>query len=212
MIRYKLTDEKMQTYYNTQWGIGIERITSGKGELCGSGWLHCYSSPLLAILLNPIHANFSNPRLFKCRCKGKHKKDNGLKEGFSSMTLKEEQSLPAITITQKAAFALLCALKVYKEASFVKWARGWLIGEDRTGTAAVTAAEAAARATAGVVGAAWAAAWAAARAAEAAARATAGVVGAAWAAARAAEAAAGVAVGVAAFDLTKLAKKAMKYA
>ena len=61
MKLYKLTDEKMQTYNGFQWVLGETHETNGEGNLCGPGWLHAYTDPLLAILLNPIHANISNP-------------------------------------------------------------------------------------------------------------------------------------------------------
>src|SRR3972149_7121498 len=110
MIRYKLTDENMCTYNNTQWEIGIEKTTSGEGELCGSGWLHCYSNPLLAILLNPIHANIKNPRLFKVNALGNHKYDKGLKEGCTSLTIIKELPISDITLNQKIAFGILVSL------------------------------------------------------------------------------------------------------
>ena len=58
MIGYKLTNENHETYNGTKWGPGVTHETDGHGELCGSGWLHYYDDPLLAVLLNPIHANF----------------------------------------------------------------------------------------------------------------------------------------------------------
>ena len=61
--RYKLTDRKMQTHCGYQWQIGQWHETSGEGELCTEGWLHCYTSPLLAVLHNPIHADIGDPIL-----------------------------------------------------------------------------------------------------------------------------------------------------
>ncbi|KKL58315.1 hypothetical protein LCGC14_2226540, partial [marine sediment metagenome] len=58
---YKLTDSNDQTYGKTQWGPGIEHAASGKGPLCTEGWLHAYTDPLLAVLLNPIHGNYKDP-------------------------------------------------------------------------------------------------------------------------------------------------------
>ena len=54
---YKLTDQNHQTRNNTKWGAGVTHTASGQGDLCTAGWLHAYTSPLLAVLLNPIHAN-----------------------------------------------------------------------------------------------------------------------------------------------------------
>jgi len=140
MKRYKLTDQNMQTYNNFQWELGKEYSTSGKGDLCGPGWLHCYSHPLLAALLNSLHADFKNPRLFLCEATGNHKYDKGLKEGCTTLKLIKEIELPIITLEQRVAFGILCALEVYKEKTFNLWAKNWLNNIDRTNTAAITIA------------------------------------------------------------------------
>ena len=57
MKGYKLTNQEMQTHNGFQWELGEWQETSGEGGLCGPGWLHYYSDPLLAVLLNPIHAD-----------------------------------------------------------------------------------------------------------------------------------------------------------
>jgi len=168
MKMYKLTNQDLTTYEGCQWTLGEWKETSGEGELCNDGWLHCYSDPLLAILFIPIHANIENPKLFEAECEGKRKDDGQLKSGFSRMRLVKEIEVPEITITQRIAFGILCAQKVYKEKKWNKWARNWLDNIDRTAEAAWAAAEAE-----------WAAAWAAEAAAE-------GAATAAWAAARAA--------------------------
>ena len=53
---YKLTDSKGQTHGRTEWGPGITHQAPGVGELCTAGWLHAYPDPVLAVLMNPIHA------------------------------------------------------------------------------------------------------------------------------------------------------------
>lgn len=176
---YKLTDQKMQTRNGFQWKLGRTETASGEGDLCGPGWLHAYTHPLLAVLLNSIHADIENPRLFEC--KGEiGKEDHGLKVGCTSVTPLQEIPLPEITTAQRVRFGILCALEVYQDPRFVAWANKWLSGEDRSVAAQATAwaatAEAAATATT-------AAAERAARAAERAARARpAWATAAAWAA------------------------------
>jgi len=160
MIRYKLTDQNIQTLNGFQWKLGEEKTASGEGGLCSSGWLHCYTHPLLAVLLNPIHANISKPLLFEAEVSGKMKDDSGLKQGFTSMTLIKQLDLPKISATQKVAFAILCAKKVSKSKGWSEWADKWLSGEDRSQEAAAKARAEAAEAVK-----AWAAARAAARAA-----------------------------------------------
>ena len=183
---YKLTDQSMQTYDGFQWTLNKTETADGKGDLCGPGFLHAYTDPLLAVLLNPIHAGIENPRLF--RAEGTIKKtDHGLKVGCTEMTLVEELPLPVVNTTQRVAFGILCAKEVCRSAEWTAWADNWLSGKDRSERAAAKAvARAAAKAAAE-------AAWAA-RAARAAAAAE---------AAEAAEAAGAI-------DLIAIAQKAME--
>ena len=192
-IVYKLTDENKRTHGGFPgpdgWEIGKTYKTSGKGELCGPGFLHAYHHPLLAVLHNRIHANYDSPRLFLARAAGKILCDGQMKLGSSRLTLLEEMELPLINMTQRVAYGIIATQKVIGDAcpAWSQWAEEWLSGKDRSAEAAWAAAWAAEEA-------AWeAAAWAAEEAAwEAAARAAeeAAEEAAAWAAARAAEEAA----------------------
>jgi hypothetical protein len=167
---YKLTTQAMTTHNDCQWKLNEPKQTSGEGDLCGPGWLHVYSDPLLAVLLNPIHAGIKNPRLFKCRVSGETKNDAGLKQGWTKVVLVKELSLPQVTSIQRIAFGILCSLQSYKRPAYVEWTKNWLSGKDRSAAAARAEAEAAARAAraaawaaraAWAAWAAWAAAWAA---------------------------------------------------
>ncbi len=224
MKKYKLTDQNMRTRNGFQWELGKEVTTSGKGGfLCNDSWLHCYSHPLIAVLMNPRHANIQNPKLFEVKALGKHLNDGGLKEGCTKMTLVEEIALPVISTTQKVAFAILCSLKVYKDKKYAKWADNWLKGNDRSSTAAADAAAYAAYAADAADAAAYAAdaaAYAADAAADAAAYAAADAAAdaaayAAYAAAYAADAAAYAAYAAddaadaRAINLIAIAKEAM---
>ena len=131
MKLYKLTDQKYQTKNSTQWGENIEHVASGEGELCSSGFLHAYLDPLLAVLLNPIHANIENIVLWEAEGEVA-KEDHGLKVGCTKLKTIKVIPLPKITIEQKIKFGILCALEVCKEDKFVTWANKWLSGEDRT--------------------------------------------------------------------------------
>lgn len=136
VIVYKLTTQAMTTHKGFKWELGVAASTDGEGELCGPGWLHYYHSPLLAVLLNRIHANIHNPRLFKAEASGAHKDDNGLKGGCTVLRLVEEMKLPMLTNVQRRAFAILCAQQVYDDKDsggvWSSWAEKWLSGEDRT--------------------------------------------------------------------------------
>ena len=195
---YKLTDRDGQTRNDTQWGPGVSHSGTGKGELCGPGWIHAYEHPLIAVLLNPIHANFQSPRLWEAEGEV-GLRDGQLKCGCKALTTIREIPLPAVTTEMRVRFGILCAKEVCAYPAWNAWADRWLSGGDRSeAAAAAAAAEAAAAAAAAeaVSWAAWAAEAAAARAAWAAeaAAARAAAAGAAeavsWAARAAASAAA----------------------
>lgn len=42
---YKLTTRELTTHNGFKCEIGKTYKTDGAGELCGPGWLHCYTSP-----------------------------------------------------------------------------------------------------------------------------------------------------------------------
>jgi hypothetical protein len=190
---YKLTNEDLTSYGGFQYEVGRHYTFPGTGPLCGCGWSHCYTSPQLALLLNPIHAAFRRPRLWAADgLVGAT--DCGLKVGCSELTLVREIPVPEVTPEQRVSFALTCALAVHRDPGFVAWADGWLSGKHRSTAAADSAAGAAeeaaraARAGARAALAAAGAAGAAEEAALAAAWAALAAEEAAWAAAWAAEA------------------------
>jgi len=141
---YKLTNQKMRTYDGFQWVLEEWQEAEGSisKSLCTDAWLHCYDSPLLAVLHNPIHADIKNPRLFEVEVDGKSKNDNGVKHGFREMRLVKELPLPKITTIQKIAYSILCAKEVYREKTWNKWADNWLLGKNRIKDTAANAAAA----------------------------------------------------------------------
>jgi len=64
---YKLTNAAMKTFGGTQWTLGEWQVVTGDPAqpLGGPGWLHGYRDKMVAVFLNPIHADFRLPRLFK---------------------------------------------------------------------------------------------------------------------------------------------------
>ena len=143
MLVYKLTDENNRTYNNTQWGEGVTHTASGRGEMCGPGWIHFYTDPLLAVLLNPIHADFYNPNCWEAEAVIEIN-NHGLKFGTTKLTTLRRIELPEISLEQKVKFGILCALAVHREPGFVNWANAWLDGKDRLASAADAAYRAAA--------------------------------------------------------------------
>lgn len=135
MIKYKLTTQECMTRGNTYWEIGTTNYADGNGvRLCSPGVLHYYDGPLTAILMNPIHANIPNPRLFEIECDSVA--HDGVKGGSKWQRPVRELDVPKPTTTTRVAFGILCALGVYSEPGFVRWGQGWLYGGDRTMAAA----------------------------------------------------------------------------
>src|SRR4051812_18358795 len=108
MLKYKLTTQENTTHNNTLWTPGVPIETDGSRELCGSGWLHYYHSPEMAVIMNLVHACVSNPKLWECEAEGEHKDDYGLKGGCTKLTLIKEIPFPVVTMKQKCKFASLC--------------------------------------------------------------------------------------------------------
>ena len=198
---YKLTRKDRSTHNGFIWPVGEWQTFPGTGGPCSPGWSHWYLSPQLALLLNPIHADFPEHDLLLWRGEGHiGLRDHGLKVMCAKARIIEAMTFPQPSTEQRVKFALACALAVYAEPTFVRWANQWLAGIDRTARAA-WAAKAAGAAEARAAQAAWAAA-----AARGAARAAARGAWAAWAARAAARAAWAAAE---AADLQPLAHQAL---
>jgi hypothetical protein len=151
MLKIKLTDQEMRTYGGFQWGLGEKRIVEEPGtELCEKDLFHYYETAEQAVLFNPVHANIQSPRIFEVEVDREVAFD-GLKGGCHEMTLLRELELPVFTMEQRVEFAIKCAMRVYQEPGFVKWAGDWLTGKDRSVEAARAAGWAAASVMTGCV-------------------------------------------------------------
>ena len=151
----KLTPQDWTTYGGCKWVPGVTNTAPGDGPLCSKAWAHGYENPLVAVFMNPIHANIADPVLWECEG------EIGIREGqlrcgCTSLTTLRIIPTPIMTIEQRVRGAIACSLVRYREASYVIWARGWLDGTDRS-AAAVARAGGAARAAeaAWAGGAAW---------------------------------------------------------
>ena len=134
-ILFKLTTQEGKTHNETQWGENVTHEATGdiKQGLCSDAWIHAYTHPLLAVLMNPVHADIENPILWEGKGEGEAKFEP-LKCGFRKFTTLKKIPLPEVTDVQKVAFGILCAKEVYKDkdSSWNQWADKWLSGEDRT--------------------------------------------------------------------------------
>ena len=144
---YKITTQEGKTKNNTQWGENVTHEATGdiKQDLCSDAWTHAYTHPLLAVLMNPVHANIENPILWEGKGEGEAKFEP-FKCGFRKFTTLRQIPLPEVTDVQRIAFGILCAKEVYKDSSWKQWADKWLSGEDRTKSSADAAADSAAAA------------------------------------------------------------------
>jgi len=196
MKLFKLTDRDGQTRGRTQWGPGASHSGTGGGGLCGPGWIHAYEHPLVAVLMNPIHARVKTPRLWEAEGEV-GLRDGQFKCGCKTLTTVREIPLPAVTTEMRVRFAIMCAAEVCADLPWNAWADRWLSGEDRSAEAAWAAQATSWAAYAAQAAASWAA--------HAAARAAAAAAWAAWAAEAAAAAAREVGHGI---DFFGIAEKA----
>ena len=145
-MRYKLTDENGKTYGGCEWGPGVSHSAPGTGELCSDGWIHVYDSPCVAVMMNPCHADFENPRLWECEVSGNELNDHGLKRGVQKCMTVREIPMPVLTTEQRVEIVIQCALydcktRYFTSDNFIRWAEWWLDGTDRSAAAAWGAAK-----------------------------------------------------------------------
>lgn len=165
---YKITDSDDQTYGGCQWGEGVTHEADGLGELCTEHWIHVTIDPLLGIFANPIQGNYDLETAHMWEGEGEPGRIGQMKVGCTRYTTLRRISMPQMILEQRIAAGILMSLEVYDRPAYVKWARGWLSGEDRSEwVAAAASAWAAAKmapweAWAEVATSAWPSAWAAA--------------------------------------------------
>lgn len=140
---WKLTDSDGFTHEKScQWGRRVANphgVKDGERALCSPSWYHGYDNAYLAVLMNPIHAKITSPRLWLAEWRGARLDDRGLKFGATELRTLREVKVPVITPEQRVAFAIFCAGQVLDEAScptWHDWAHGWMCGEDRSTNAA----------------------------------------------------------------------------
>lgn len=132
MKYYKLLNQDLTSYNHTEWEIGVPVTVTVEGnKMCSNQVLHCYNHPLLAVILNPIHGNISNPKLFEISV-DKIVNNDGLKFASKSQTLLKKISLPFLSTEQKVEFAIKVVKTVYSDEKWNEWADQWLSGSDRS--------------------------------------------------------------------------------
>lgn len=128
---FKVTDHMNRDADGREWGAGVSHSDENG--------LRCYSSPMLAALLNPLHERFRFPRLWAASVDIDADPSAGIVECQEVTTLRQV-ALPTLAAEDFARFAVLCARVAYaggaREAEFSEWADMWLGGMDSSGVAA----------------------------------------------------------------------------
>ena len=150
-IYYKLTNAQDETQGPTKWGVGVTHVATGdpvRQPLCSNAYIHAYEHPLLAVLHDPIGANFGpTAHLWEAESDDEPLRDRQMKLGVRSLMTLRRIELPEVTAEQRVRYAILCGKAVYHEPSWTTWADNWLSGVDRSAYAASYAAARAAYAT-----------------------------------------------------------------
>ncbi len=133
----------------TKWGKNVcHRITKKGNVLCSNKVFHCYKSPYLAILMNPIHGGYDSKSLLLWEAKiPKIVADDGTKSGCKTLTTIKKIPVPTFTTEQLVEIAIRCAMKVYDDEKFKGWAMKWITNQDTSESAAESAIRYAAYAT-----------------------------------------------------------------
>jgi hypothetical protein len=106
---------------------------------CTNGVFHYYDCSYVAMLLNPIHANIIDPKLWQFETKQELGHD-GLKGWCKEARVTHAIALPSINLEQRIEFAIRCAMIVCKNSTWNNWAKHWLENTDRSIAAAKAAA------------------------------------------------------------------------
>lgn len=141
-VLYKLTDADDKTMpgdpdHETQWGEDVTHEAPGIVDdvdeiapLCTKYWIHAYSHPVIAVLLNSVHADIERPNLW--RCTGNPKVMSlDKKVGCTWLQTNERIALPRMNLPTRIKFGITCAAKVYHEQGFQSWAKNWLSDKER---------------------------------------------------------------------------------
>ena len=131
MTVYKLVTQDMKSGIGKmKWELGVKNEVEGELRMCDHG-IHVYSHPMVAVLMNNAHCNIQEPILLECTTRCKPMGD-ATKWVVRSVTPKRKVDVPEMTIEHRVATGILCAMEVYKKKGWVKWAKRWLSGNDRT--------------------------------------------------------------------------------
>jgi hypothetical protein len=130
-VAYRLTDHVNRDSNGREWGPGENRWSADP--------MRCYTSPLVAGLLNPVFERFRYPRLWTATVDVEVDPSVGTFE-CHEVTTEQQISMPTLGADDFARFAVLCVREAYagggREDEFMDWTERWLTGMDPSGIAA----------------------------------------------------------------------------
>jgi hypothetical protein len=109
---YKITDDYLQTRGGFQWVPGEWRETSGRGPMCGSGWLHFFWTPELAALLHPVYTHYSTNVLWEAEAGKISRNSHGVKGASTQLRILQRIEMPEATTQHRVRFAELISTAV----------------------------------------------------------------------------------------------------
>lgn len=93
------------------------------GDVVSRNIWECADTPLLAVMVNPLHAECVLPRLFEIR---------GFGQEQNKIDRIREIGLPKVLPEQKLAFAMYCVRSLAPDDAFAAWVERWLANIDRS--------------------------------------------------------------------------------
>lgn len=129
---YLLTDENGRCFRASTLlaGTSWQYANDGLDVISQNIW-ECGTTPVLAVMKNPLHAECAKPRLYKVALRERYVGASRTRE----LTI-DENEMPAVSPEQKLAFAMYVVRQLAPEHSFSHWAERWLSRIDRSVTGA----------------------------------------------------------------------------
>jgi len=134
---YKLTDAQGRTRAGEDneltWAVGVEHKTTGTGtRLCSSDVIHAYEHPLIAVLMNPVHAMLNPWQVCLFLAEGKIVARDNFHCGVHSLKIVKELPVPKFSLEMQVQLAIWAAKHTCTDTSWNQWADAWLNQQDRS--------------------------------------------------------------------------------
>lgn len=107
--------------------IEVERANVSRqyrSKILSQNIWECADSPLMAVMMNPLHAECVLPRLFELR--------GNVEDNQFTLHQLHEITVPRVSPEQKLAFSMYCVSASAFDRVFIAWVDRWLTGGDRS--------------------------------------------------------------------------------